>query len=86
MVADRPRLCINGRLGFCLSDEGVPAFAGVMPAPSRHGVRDRQLFSFLADEAASVGVSSEVRAYAAKALIARIIAPMPRMRMTRFRL
>jgi hypothetical protein len=40
----------------------------------------------LADEAASVGVSSEVRAYAAKALIARIISVMPKMRITRFRL
>jgi hypothetical protein len=39
-----------------------------------------------AGEAWSAGLAGEIRAYAAQTLIARIIAPIPKMRITRFRL
>jgi hypothetical protein len=58
-----------------------------MPPQSRRGAGHRQFVRFDRQmRPGAPGSGSEEQAYAAQALIARIIAPMPKMRMTRFRL
>jgi hypothetical protein len=79
-------LCKNSRQRFWLSDDGIPDLGGLMPTPiaSRSSLSAIVQFDWQMKPRASA--RSEVQAYAAQALIARIISVMPKMRITRFRL
>ena len=70
-----------------MSDDGVPGFEGLMRPYGIAELGHRQFVRFYRQiRSRAPAHEAKYEPYAVQALIARIIAPIPKMRITRFRL